>query len=161
MSDHRRAVSDLTFGCRLQVDHGRLAIKISENEPTEQPGVRDGPWNDLDGDLGVLRRGDEPLELSTHDLATADVPVQHALVQDTPQVRSVEHRLPGQARGYLLVQVVLLAVGTHGEDRPRVVLGLERVRVPTAARTSGGFWLRLRCRPRVGTSRRSAGGGFS
>ncbi len=54
------------------------------------------------------------VQLGAHNLATADIPVQYALVHDAPQLYSLQHCLPS-----------LLSIGTDGEDHPRVVLGLE------------------------------------
>jgi hypothetical protein len=76
----------------------------------------------------MLRQVRKPVKLRPHDLAVADVPVQDALIQDAPKLRSFQHRLPLQPRGYLHVQVVLVATGPHGKNRPRVILGLQQSR---------------------------------
>ncbi len=55
--------------------------------------------------------------------------VQDAFVEDAPELgrtRSVQNGLAGQTGGYLLVQVVQVAVGAGGQDRAGVVLGLQQ-----------------------------------
>jgi hypothetical protein len=53
----------------------------------EQSRVRAVRLNHLDGGLRVLGPVRQPVELAPHDLAPADRPVQHALIQDTPELR--------------------------------------------------------------------------
>ena len=92
--------------------------------------------------------------------------VQDALVQDAPQlgrVRAVQHRLPGQPRGYLLVEVVQVAVGTGAEDRPGVVLGLQQAghdeRLIPAQHLGFGFDVGLLLEPAVYALPRRGGDG--
>ena len=85
--------------------------------------------DDLDGGLGVLGHFGQAVELASHDLAAADGAVQDAFVEDAPELgrtRSVQNCLAGQTGGYLLVEVVQVAVGAGAEDRAGVVLGLEQ-----------------------------------
>ena len=60
------------------------------------------------------------VKLALHDLAAADGAVQDALVEDAPELgrtRSVQNGLSGQPGGYLLLQVLQVAVGAGGQDR--------------------------------------------
>ena len=85
--------------------------------------------DDLDGGLRVLGYLGQAVELASHDLAAADGAVQDALVEDAPELgrtRSVQNCLPGQTGGYLLVEVVQVAVGAGAEDRAGVLLGLQQ-----------------------------------
>ncbi len=55
-------------------------------------------------------------------------PDKDALVEDAPELgrtRSAQNCLPGQTGGYLLVEVVQVAVGAGAEDRAGVALGLQ------------------------------------
>jgi hypothetical protein len=55
--------------------------------------------------------------------------VQDALVEDAPELgrtRSVQNGLSGQPGGYLLVEVVQVAVGAGGQDRAGVLFGLQQ-----------------------------------
>ena len=55
--------------------------------------------------------------------------MQDALVEDAPELgrtRSVQNCLSGQTGGYLLVQVVQVAVGAGGQDRAGVLFGLQQ-----------------------------------
>ena len=70
--------------------------------------------DDLDGGLGVLGYLGEAVELAAHHLAAAEGAVQDALVEDAPELgrtRSVQNCLTGQPGGYLLIEVVQVAVG--------------------------------------------------
>ena len=44
----------MAFRCCLQVGHGRLAVEIGDDEPTQQACVGAAEADDLDGGLGVL-----------------------------------------------------------------------------------------------------------
>jgi len=55
--------------------------------------------------------------------------VQDALVEDAPELgrtRSVQNCLAGQTGGYLLVEVVQVAVGAGAEDRAGILPGLQQ-----------------------------------
>jgi hypothetical protein len=64
----------------LQVGHGRLAVEIGDDEPTEQAGVGAARSDDLDRGLRVLRYLGQVVELAAHDLGAADGAVQDAFV---------------------------------------------------------------------------------
>ena len=79
--------------------------------------------------LGVLRYPGQAVELASHDLGTADGAVPDALAGDAPELgrtRSVRIGLPGQAGGYLLVQVLQVPVGAGGQDRAGILFGLQQ-----------------------------------
>ena len=85
--------------------------------------------DDLDGGLGVLGYFGQVVELAAHHLAAADGAVQHAFVEDAPELgrtRSVQNGLTGQPGGYLLVEVVEVAVGAGAEDRAGILFGLQQ-----------------------------------
>ena len=55
--------------------------------------------------------------------------MQDALVEDAPELgrtRSVQNCLAGQTGGYLLVEVVQVAVGAGAEDRAGILFGLQQ-----------------------------------
>jgi hypothetical protein len=57
--------------------------------------------------------------------------VQDAFVEDAPELgrtRSVRNCLAGQTGGYLLVEVLQVAVGAGAEDRAGVLFGLQQAR---------------------------------
>jgi hypothetical protein len=58
-------------GC-LQVGHGRLAVEIGDDEPTEQACVGVAGAGDLDGGLRVLGYFGQAEQLASPDLAAAD-----------------------------------------------------------------------------------------
>ena len=123
------AVGDLALSCRLQVDHGRLAVEVRDHEVRQQARVGAAGADDLDGGLGVLGYFGQAVELASHHLAAAEGAVQDALVEDAPELggtRSVQNCLAGQPGGYLLVEVVQVAVGAGAEDRAGVVLGRQQ-----------------------------------
>ena len=96
----------MAFRRRFQVDHGRLAVAVGHDEVGEQARVGAGGADDLDGGLGVFGGLGQAVELAAHDLGAADGAVQHALVEDAPElgsVRAVQHGLPGQAGGHLVI----------------------------------------------------------
>ena len=71
----------------------------------------------------------QAVELAAHHLAAADGAVQHALVEDAPELggtRSVQNCLTGQPGGYLLVEIVEVPAGAGAEDRAGVVFGLQQ-----------------------------------
>ena len=71
----------------------------------------------------------EAVGLASHDLAAAGGAVQDAFVEDAPELgrtRSARNCLPGQAGGYLLVEVVQVPAGAGGQDRAGVLVGLEQ-----------------------------------
>ena len=108
--------------------NGGTCVEVGDDEVCEQTGVGAGGADDLDGGLGVFGYLRQAVELAAHDLAAADGAVQDALVQDAPQlgrVRAVQDRLPGQPGGYLLVEVVQVAVGAGAEDRAGILFGLQ------------------------------------
>ena len=85
--------------------------------------------DDLDGGLGVLGYLGQAVEPASHHLAAADGAMQDAFVEDAPELgrtRSARNCLPGQTGGYLLVEVVQVAVGAGAEDRAGVLLGLQQ-----------------------------------
>jgi hypothetical protein len=49
MGYHRGAVGDLALGRRLQVDDGRLAVEVRDDEVRQQAGVGAAGADDLDG----------------------------------------------------------------------------------------------------------------
>ena len=78
---------------------------------------------------GRLLRGDTAEPVAPHHLVAADGAVQDALIEDAPELgrtRSAQNCLPGQTGGYLLLEVVQVAVGAGGQDRAGVVLGLQQ-----------------------------------
>ena len=55
--------------------------------------------------------------------------MQDALVEDAPELgrtRSVQNGLSGQPGGYLLVEVLQVAVGAGGQDRAGILFGLQQ-----------------------------------
>ncbi len=85
--------------------------------------------DDLDGGPRVLRYLGQAVELAPHHLAAAEGAVQHALVEDAPELRrtrSAQNCLAGQTGGYLLVEVVQVAVGAGAEDRAGILSGLQQ-----------------------------------
>ena len=68
---------------------------------------------------------------AAHHLAAADGAVQDAFVEDAPELgrtRSVQNGLAGQPGGYLLIEVVQVAVGAGGQDRAGILFGLQQAR---------------------------------
>ena len=77
----------------------------------------------------MLRYLGQAVQLASHDLAAADGAVQDALAGDAPELgrtRSARDGLAGQLGGYLLVQVVQVAVGAGGQDRAGMLFGLQQ-----------------------------------
>lgn len=64
-----------------------------------------------------------------HDLPGADEPVQDGFIQNDPQrrrARPAEDRLPFQAGGDQLFQLIAARFRVGGQDRPRVIGGLKQ-----------------------------------
>ena len=77
----------------------------------------------------MLRHLGQAVELASHHLAAVDGAVQDVLVEDAPELgrtRSAQNCLPGQTGGYLLVEVVQVAVGAGGQDRAGILFGLQQ-----------------------------------
>ncbi len=87
--------------------------------------------------------------------------MQDAFVEDAPELgrtRSAQNCLAGQTGGYLLVEVLQVAVGAGGQDRAGIVPGLQqaggaaaRVRCPGGDRRGGELGTGRGC-PRAGAT---------
>ena len=168
-ADQRRSArsEELSVTCPSacpQVDYGRLAVEVRDDEPAEQAGVGAAGADDLDGGLRLLGHLGQAVELASHDLAAADGAVQDALVEDAPELgrtRSVQNCLAGQTRGYLLLEVVQVAVGAGGQDRASVLFGLEQAGDDERLVPAQDRGLGFDARPTAGTSRTAAACGPS
>jgi hypothetical protein len=127
---YRRVLFRLPVRYRIEEhDTGQIG-QVRDGEPALQADVRACAIRDhLEGDVGLLAEFCQRSQLCGHYLGRADRPVQDASIQQHLQQRRIgagQQSLPGQPRGHQLLDLIGTGVRAGGQDRPRVVCGLQQ-----------------------------------